>query len=298
MNNKEFEYIVCNLCGSNDYIVIYDDDTIPSLDGFKASGNEVAIGRIVMCKSCGLMYVNPRIKDDIILASYSEGKDEKFVSQAVWREKTFRKTLKILNKYAKKGKLLDIGTAGGSFLHVAKQDGWEVYGIEPNKWLCEWGMKNYGIKINPGTLFDYKYSDNYFDLITLWDVLEHVGDPMKMLCECNRILKKNGILIVNYPDVGSAIARLMKRKWVFLLSVHLFYFTKNTIRQMLEKSGFEVIKIKPHIQTLSLGYLAKRLEPYNKTLSGLSTKLIRFLGLEKFEVPYWLGQTLVVARKV
>lgn len=294
----DFEYIKCNLCGNNDYTILYDNMGIPCINGFKASGNEISKDRIVKCNICGLIYVNPRLKEDIILLSYSNGKDEKFVSQNKWREMTFKKSMKLINKYAKKGRLLDIGTAGGAFLHVAKKDGWNVYGIEPNKWLCDWGLKHYGIKINPGTLFDYKYPDNYFDLITLWDVLEHVGNPIKMLKECHRILKKDGILLINYPDIGSGIAKIMGKKWVFLLSVHLFYFTKDSIRQMLEKSGYEIIKIKPHIQTLSLGYLAERMEPYNKSISKFLIKFVKGIRIDNFEIPYWLGQSLVLARKV
>lgn len=298
MKNKNLKYVKCNLCGSDHYRVIYKYRGIPALGRFKASGNEVSKDRIVECKKCGLVYVNPRLKENKIISSYSSGCDKKFVSQNKGREKTFKKSIKVLGKYAKKGKLLDIGTAGGSFIYVAKQNGWEVYGIEPNKWLCNWGWKNYGIKINKGTLFDYKYPNNFFDMITLWDVLEHVTDPIKTLRECNRILKKDGMLLINYPDIGSIAARLMKGKWIFLLSVHLFYFNRKTIKHMLDITEFEVVKINPHIQTLSLEYLVQRIKPYSRSIHKMASKIINTFDIGNWEIPYWLGQTLVLAKKV
>lgn len=299
--NKQIEYVPCNLCGANNYKIVYEgipDEEGSAVQKYKSSGNQISQDRIVQCNECNLIYVNPRLKPDVIVEGYSEGSDEKFVSQAKGREITFNKSLKLIEKYAKnKGRILDIGTAGGSFLYVARKRGWDVHGVEPNKWLCDWGKKNYYLDIKPGTIFDHKFKDNYFDVVTLWDVLEHVPDPSKVLTECNRILKKNGILVVNYPDIGSSVARLMGKRWIFLLTVHLFYFTPITIDKILEKTGFKMFKIKKHFQTLSIGYLATRMEPYNKTLSVLGTKVLGILHLKNIQIPYWLGQTLVLARK-
>lgn len=304
MSKKQLEYVRCNLCGADDYSVVYearyDLETDKDLaKKFRSSGDEFLIDRVVKCNICGLVYVNPRLKSELIIQGYSVGSDEAFVSQAKGRELTFEKGLSLIHNYrVPPGKLLDIGTAGGSFLYVAKKRSWEVYGCEPNKWMCNWGKKHYGIDIKQGTLFDQKYKSNFFDVVTLWDVLEHTPNPNRVLKECNRILKEKGLIVVNYPDIGSLIAKVMKRKWVFLLSVHLFYFTKKTIRDMLETNGFRIIKIKPHIQTLSLGYLLFRLRKYSPALSKLGQNLALQLKIEHIQIPYWLGQTLVVAEKI
>ncbi len=122
---KPMEYIACNLCGSKEFKVIYKgiaDEKGSPQEKYKSSSNQISSDQIVKCTKCGLMYVNPRLKGEIIVKGYSEGSDETFVSQAKGREITFSKCLKIIEKYAiKKGKILDIGTAGGSFLHVAKK---------------------------------------------------------------------------------------------------------------------------------------------------------------------------------
>ena len=296
------EHIKCNLCGSSEYEVIHKglkEENVDLTKKYSSSSNIVGNDQIVRCKNCGLKYVNPRLSGEEIVIGYSEGSDELFISQAKGRELTFKKSLKLIEKYSNKGKILDIGTAGGSFLKVARDSEWIVEGIEPNKWLCDWGFKKYGIKIRQGTLFykKNKFKNEEFDVITLWDVLEHVTNPKETLQECNRIMKKNGLLVVNYPDIGSFVAKSMGKRWIFLLSVHLFYFDRKTIKKILNETGFEVIKIKKHFQTLSLGYLVYRMKAYNEFLYKIGNKVVNLLHLNNFLIPYWLGQTLVLARK-
>ncbi len=298
------ENITCNLCSSNNFNVIYPARygkiTQQELaEKFRSSGDELLLDQLVQCKRCKFKYVNPRIRSDLIIKGYSEGTDENFISQAKFREITFDNALKYVEKFTKgnKGKIYDIGTAGGSFLQAAKKRGWEVYGTEPNKWLCDWCKENYNITIQQGDLFSNPFDSNFFDVVTLWDVLEHVPDPTKNLNDIKRILKPEGLLIVNYPDIGSWLSKLMGRKWIFLLSVHLFYFDRRTITRMLNKVGFDVIKIKPHFQTLSLGYLFFRMKSYSKLLHNLGMPVIKVLRLNNLQIPYWLGQTLVIAKK-
>jgi 2-polyprenyl-3-methyl-5-hydroxy-6-metoxy-1,4-benzoquinol methylase len=303
MQTDILESVGCNLCGRDDFEVIYAPQYDHEKDAdvtmkFRASGDETLIDQVVRCKSCDLIYVNPRLREEVIIQGYAEGSDEQFISQAYGRELTFDRSLKYIEKFApRKGRLLDIGTAGGSFLYVARRRGWEVHGCEPNRWLCEWGKKHYGLEISPGTLFDQYYIDGTFEVVTLWDVLEHTPDPKNVITECNRILRTGGVLVVNYPDIGSWIARAMGRKWVFLLSVHLYYFTRPTIRKMLELSGFEILAIKPHLQRLSLGYIFRRAKAYVKPIGVIGERVAEKLGMQDWQMPYWIGQTLVIARK-
>ena len=126
--------------------------------------------------------------------------------------------------------------------------------------------------------------------------MEHTPDPKAVLQECRRILKPDGILVVNYPDIGSSIARLMGRKWVFLLSVHLYYFTLQTIREMLKMTGFDIVREKKHWQMLELGYILFRMQAYISGPAKLGSKIIKTIGMEKAQIPYWMGQALVIAK--
>lgn len=298
------EHVACNLCGANDYEVVFPaqyqlakpDELTQS---FRSSGDDILVDELVRCRKCHLQYLTPRIKQDIIIDAYSDGSDETFISQAPAREKTFGKCLDIIERaHPTRGRILDVGTAGGSFLSVAKKRGWEVEGCEPNRWLAQWGKDNYGINIHASTIFDMNLADRSFDVVTLWDVLEHTPDPAKVLREGSRILKPGGLLVVNYPDIGSFVSKLMGRKWVFLLSVHLYYFTPPTIKKMLEQTGFKVLKFKKHWQSLELDYIFYRMRPYLPLLPDLGRKLAAAVGLKKAHVPYWVGQTLVLAKKV
>lgn len=298
-----FETVTCTLCGEKNYRVIYPADYSKEKDKdlvqkFRASGDELLVDQLVSCTRCGLIYVNPRITGETIVASYAAGADPLFVSQVEAREQTFDKAFAWLEQYVpQKGAVLDVGTAAGSSLAAAKKRGWTVYGCEPNRWLARWGSKHYGLKIKPGTLFEQHYKKELFNVVTLWDVIEHTPDPMKVIQECRRVLKPKGFLVVNYPDIGSWIARLTGRKWLFLTSVHLYYFTPKTMTALLKKAGFKVRIIKPHFQYLELGYICTRAKTYSSLIGTVAGALVRVLGCGKVHVPYWLGQTFVLAQK-
>ncbi len=298
------ESVPCNLCGANDFEIVYRphyEEAKPDeiLNTFRSSGDEVLLDQLVRCRRCGLQYLNPRLKADVVLEGYGAGSDETFISQAAGRERTFAKSLKFIEKFRpQRGRLLDVGTAGGSFMTVAKQAGWDVAGCEPNRWLCEWGNKHYGLKIVPGTIFDMKLPDAAFDVVTLWDVLEHTPDPKAVLKECARVLKPSGLLVVNYPDIHSSIACLMGRRWAFLLSVHLYYFASETLKAMLSQVCFRQIARRTHWQTLELGYILFRTEAYFGGLARLLGRIVKSLRLSTLQIPYWMGQILVIAEKI
>ncbi len=297
------ENVVCNLCGADDYSVVYPpryELAKPEeiLNTFRSSGDERLLDQLVRCNQCGLEYLNPRLRADVVIEGYSSGSDETFISQVAGRERTFSASLKLIEKYKPaRGRLLDVGTAGGSFLSVAKRVGWDVEGCEPNRWMCDWANQHYGLKVVPGTIFDMRLESESFDTVTLWDVLEHTPDPKATLLECKRVLKSSGLLVVNFPDIQSAVARLMGRRWVFLLSVHLYYFTTATLTRMLNELGFQVVKVKRHWQTLELGYILFRMEAYLHAVARGLGWLVKRLGLAHLQIPYWMGQVLAISEK-
>lgn len=313
----EKEEINCNLCGGNDYSIVFeaqpDKETQPDLTvKYRASGDESLFEQVVKCNKCGLVYISPRTNPNKILDGYSEGTDETHVSQSEGREKTFKKAIKLINKtlmslkdknglpiYSEEpgGKILDIGTAGGCFLNAAKEDGLEVYGVEPNHWLCAWGKKHYGIDIKQGDIFSVNYDPEIFSVVTLWDVIEHTPNPKAILKECKRVLNSDGLLVVNIPDIDTWLVKAMGKKWPFWSSVHLYYFTKKTMIQMLNEIGFDIIKTKRHFQYLQIGYLAKRSAQISKFISKVVCFFVNLLHIGKLQIPYYLGQTLIIARK-
>jgi len=297
------EHVRCAVCDADDYEVVYPaqyerEKDVDLVQKFRASGDELLIDQLVRCRQCGLQYINPRLSSDVILAGYTEGDDPTYVSQLEARERTFDAAMARIERAAgRKGRLLDIGTAAGAFVAAAQRRGWEAEGCEPNKWLAQWGVRHYGITIRQGSLFDQTYEPASFDVITLWDVIEHTPDPKAVLDRINTLLKPGGILVVNYPDIGSWIARALGRRWLFLTSVHLWYFDRRTIRRLLERCGYRVDAIRPHVQRLEFEYILRRGELLSQLLSRAGRAVVKPLGLGHAQVPYWLGQTFVLARR-
>ena len=306
--NEFQKEIPCNICGSNTRTVVYEStfelesDAHEILDRFRDKGGDMLLDQVVKCTCCGLVYISPRLKDDIVTREYQEasiqGYKEQFVSQNTGREIAFRRSMKHIGKLcAPPGTLLDVGAANGAFMAVAREHGWNVRGCEPNEWFCRWGNEHYGLSIDQGILFDQNYTDGSFDLITLWDVIEHVPDPAQLLKKCFALLKPGGILLCTYPDIESWIARLMGRRWVFLMSVHLYYFTQKTLTTLLEQSGFSVQRFSAHFQTLQFGYIVYRLQDHNRALYILGKILLKIFRLDSLMVPYWVGINCAAARK-
>lgn len=307
MSDRVLETVPCNLCGSVESRVLQPartgvhlpDDPSNLIRTFSSSSDERLNHRLVACVHCGLQYVSPRLRADAILEGYAGGTDEQFVSQARGREITFGKCLDVIERAANgaRGRLLDIGTGGGSFPHVAEKRGWQAEGCEPNRWLCEWALKNYGLAIRSGTVFEQHYPAGVYDVVTLWDVLEHTPDPKAEIGEVHRLLKEGGLVVINVPDAGSWMARLMGRSWIYLLDVHLYYFTRATITKLLEDSGFELVTLRPHFQWLGLGYILHRSTPQAGAAARLAQRLAMRVGIGEWQVPYWMGQTLAIGRK-
>ncbi|NBV49718.1 class I SAM-dependent methyltransferase [bacterium] len=297
-----WEEVPCNLCGSKNAQVKYqgttDPDTEKLLRSYSASGNFVSNETLVECNDCGLIYTSPRLHQDLILKGYTEAEDPTYVSQAKGRILSFGQCLKAVEKFVRQGRVLDVGAAAGFFLKVAKDKGWKTYGIEPSKFLSDFGNKNYDVNITCGTVETVTSFPEKMDVVTLWDVLEHTFDPKDVLKRCNRYLKEGGYVVVNYPNIGNWMARLAGRHYWFILSVHLYYFVPKTIQRMLEETGFSVVSSRPHFQWLELGYLVYRLEAYLPGPARWFGKLVNVLGLNKVLVPYFAAQTRVIARKV
>lgn len=301
----QFESVVCNLCGADDAVVVLPSKRPPGVPVdlqtvFRSSGDEPLQDRLVRCRSCSLHYVSPRLRPDLILAGYEGATDENFVSQAVQRERTFARCLDRIAKDAPPpGKrVLDVGAACGSFLAEARRRGYETFGCEPSDWMCRFAREHYGLDIEPGTIFDVQREKGSLDLLSMWDVLEHTTDPTAVLRRAHELLAPGGTLAISVPDYGSWAARGMGQRWVFLLTVHLYYFTRTTLAALLRRCGFEPLRFRPHLQTLEMGYVAMRAAPYLGPLGGFAREAVHAFHLDHAPFIYNVGQTMLTARKI
>lgn len=302
-----FETVPCPLCGNDDFKVIahkqypdgFNHEEIEKI--YSSSSDCKLLDQLVKCRFCDLVYINPQLKPEIILNSYAQGSDTTFIKQNAMRIKTFSREMKNLItrldiQPMRDKRVLDVGCAGGAFPKAVHDLGFAVVGIEPNVWLCQYARTEYDLDIREGTIFNQDLPENNFNIITLWDVLEHLPQPAIVLDKVRSLLKENGYLILTYPDYGSVMARLLGSKWPFLLSVHLIYYTPKTIKKQLNRCGFEIIFKRPYFQTLELGYVLKRASGYFSLFKALKVAC-ESLKFDRIPIRYNMGQTLVVAKK-
>lgn len=300
-----FQMIPCPLCGSHEFDVRRASRYPASFNPgelkriFRASSDHVLLDQVVQCRSCSLVYVNPRLHPDLILSGYAEAEDPRFAAQNDLRIRAFHRTLrKVLRRLGTpaQGKcLLDVGCAGGAFLVAARKLGFEVTGVEPSRWMADFGRRTYQLDIRGGILAPGMFPEHSFDVVTLWDVIEHLPDPHDTLTRIGTLLKPGGLLLVNYPDIASVAARALGKRWPFWLSVHLLYYTPKTMAAQLDRAGFSPLWRQSFWSMLPLGYVASRATPYSPLLAALPP-LIRFLHLNALPLSYNMGQTLVVSR--
>jgi len=289
------EYVNCNLCGRNETRVRFpstlSDEAVPhNVEAFRCTSP--GYGRhhtIVQCQHCGLMYTNPRFDGGEILDSYVAVEDPLYLEEREGRVLTFERHLRPLEKIkAPPGRLLDVGAYSGVFVEIAAQHGWDACGVEPSRWAVE-QAREHGLHMIEGTLATSSLSDGSFDVVTMWDVIEHVADPFGEIRQAQRLLKTGGLLVVHTMDIDSMFARVMGRRWPWLMEMHIYYFSQRTLRMMLEQAGFTVIGSSAQGRYLRLGYFATRIGGFSRPLGRALGGLFRVLHVREVPVPLNFG---------
>jgi SAM-dependent methyltransferase len=219
-----------------------------------------------------------------------------YESELRGRKRTAKTHLKILHRYIRAGRLLDVGCASGLFLQEAKQVGWNIAGIEPNEALCAQARKNLGEDAEVQcTTLEMARLESGFDAITLWDVLEHVPDPQTFLQHCRSLLRSKGYLFLNVPDLDSWPARILGTRWPLLLPEHLNYFNRESLCFCAEKAGLRPVQFGRRRAWFSARYLGYRLSQHSVPGAGWLGKIAQG-PLGNMTIPLSLGETLAVLR--
>lgn len=203
------------------------------------------IGR--KCQICNLIYISPRPGLDEMIDIY--GHDNAHISAQSHVEASSSKflyakhNLKILNKYAQDGKILEIGAGGGYFLNEARKQGFDVYGIELNKIQANFIKEKLNIPCEESALSDNTFHDKKFDIIYHCDVISHFYDPIGEFKKSNLKLKRNGLVIFETGNLGDVKKEYLKYITKFQYPDHLFFFSEQNIKKLLEQTGFELLKI-------------------------------------------------------
>ncbi|MFN7954681.1 MAG: class I SAM-dependent methyltransferase [bacterium] len=285
---------VCSLCGADQPRLRY------RLEGFDT----------VECPRCGLVWIVLQLSEDELRrlygAEYFEERGSYFFDNAVAAPgsgdeteviRDFRRGVDRIERFRKGGRLLDVGCGVGVFLGVAKGRGWDVTGVDVSEFASRYAREKLGFDARTGKLHEIGFPDKSFDVITLWDVFEHFPDPARQLAEVRRLLKDDGIILLDTPNERGLLREIAR--WAYKLSggavqyparklhhvYHLFYYSPETLTRMLANAGFEIVDFEKKV----IPPLKARGSAVEKAMVGAFGRVERWLGRE-FEL-------LVIARK-
>lgn len=266
---------ICALCGSEETALLWNGTD----KKFRGKGRFA----FVQCRGCGLVFLHPALPEQELAKYYpdhvtvvrknAEGpafqNARQWLKRAVaedWYgyatrpggadERRFRVLRKALGLFFRpylcqvprqrlEGRVLDIGCGSGGYLAFLASLGWTCYGIEPGPMSRTYAQEVLGLTVHPGPLESCKFPDSFFDVVTMWHVIEHLTNPPAALREVHRVLKPDGVLLLRTPNADSWEARFFQGNWYGLDPPrHLFLFSPGTLRAVLGKAGFVVSRLK------------------------------------------------------
>lgn len=240
LHPQQFELVPCENCRSTRFSTIMD-----STDGSK----------IVRCIDCGLEFVNPLPSEEWLRQLYAQelaNGDQNlpyylnYIQERKDRANSFAKLhnsrLDLIERFhPQKGNLLDVGCGAGFFLKTAQSRGWNPYGIDFLPEYNRFAKEELGLhNIHSATLEEMRFPSNSFDVVTLWDLIEHLRHPLSTLQEINRILRPGGLAVIWTPNVKNAA--LIKDKWDgYRVPLHLYFLSSKALNGLLTQSGFQTV---------------------------------------------------------
>ena len=208
-------------------------------------------GPLLKCASCGQFLSScTSAQHDAALWKWdvAGGTEPGARSAARYRKVSERRlttSIKLLHTGSPSPHLLDVGCSSGSLLTVASNIGLSVSGVEPAALAAETAQKN-GFNVYAGYLHQAAYPSDHFDIVTLFEIVEHLSDPASLIAECRRVLKPGGILAINTPNAASWTAKFMGARWEGFsltgLGGHASFFTPGSMRSLARVSRLQIAK--------------------------------------------------------
>ena len=249
-----FEDVHCCVCGNtnpSDFKINYEKEKFS----------------VIECKKCSFTFIPPYFRKQI---SYDNYKDEN-VANAVRNGNNWVKIERhklrydLIKKYKSSGSLFDLGAGWGHFMLTGQMLGYDVYGIEISEQPYLYSKNDLKLNVDHIDFFDMK-EDKKFDVITMWDVLEHIDKADDVIAKCSRITSKDGIIVIQVPQIDSYFAKKHKDNWKMMSIDHVNYFEKKTITQLLANHGYKVETIKSSFE-IKL-FIMYTILPFLKRLKG------------------------------
>jgi SAM-dependent methyltransferase len=266
---------------------------------------------VVRCRGCGLVYLSPRPAPDltaeIYSASYFESKSGAAPGYASYSraasalESEAAAKLRVVERFQPPpARLLDHGCGTGVFLASAIARDYDAVGLDLSAYAIRTLVEERGLPAQQGTLEAGWGADASFDVVTSWDVLEHVPSPPATLQAIARVLRPGGLLVATTPDVTGIDARLLGRRWYGFTKIpeHYYYYSRRTLALLLRDAGLRPLHFQRWGFVRDLGFCAEKLVSIGglEPLRGLAEKFAETpLGRARISFPF--VDMLVLARR-
>jgi SAM-dependent methyltransferase len=262
--------------------------------------------KLSRCVSCGHVMQTPPPGDAELRKAYSEDyahyrpawNESGWPFWRVLRELTTWRRIRRLKRHGKGHKLLEVGCGAGDFLFAAHRAGWEVSAVEYNGKLAESVRTELGLDVRTGELRRGTWKEGEFDVVALWNVLEHVRSPLDTLATASSYLRDGGLLFVQTPTLDATEQeKWFGEYWVLLdLPRHLNFFARGSLSTLCSKAGMEMTVFEtPALDTAwcysasSFSYILHAEGRTQAILRSIGVGARAVLGLPKMAVQAWRG---------
>ncbi len=250
---EEVHCCVCDNTNPSDFTIKYEKENFSVLE----------------CKTCSFTFIPPYFRKQVSYENYKDENVAKAVRHGNNWVKIERHKLRydLIKKYKASGSLFDLGAGWGHFMLTGQMLGYDVYGIEISEQPYLYSKNDLKLPVEHIDFFKMS-EEKKFDIVTMWDVLEHIDKADDVIAKCARITAKDGYIVIQVPQIDSYFAKKHKDKWKMMGLDHVNYFGKKTITQLLKKHGYEVKTIKSSFE-IKL-FIMYTILPWLKRLKGKS----------------------------
>ncbi len=279
----------CPLCQSQDVSLLYASNLPEQRSGSRYDCTSFGLGLhpdIFRCRSCSFVFNEPATGELDHLEEYAQTEDPDYLDQKLSRRLTYDRELERIEAHAAGRELLDVGCYAGFFLEQARERDYDVAGVEPSIWGARHAAEKLGLDVFNGPIEAFR-TERRFDVVTMWDVIEHLENPLEVLRTVHRLMHPGGVLAFTTHNLDSLAARLMRGRYPFFMEMHTVHLNDRTRDLLLAKAGFERIAVLPHRRALRLGYLVSRLRRLGEWPVGAADRLARAFGVVDRIV--WVG---------
>ncbi|HWC25592.1 MAG TPA: class I SAM-dependent methyltransferase [Solirubrobacteraceae bacterium] len=276
---------------------------IPTTDRFGT-----ALADIVRCTACGHRQIDPMPADAVLESAYADAATEDYVAEEAGQRETARRALERIearltpvpipdNGGPRHRTLLDVGCWMGFLLSEAVERGWRATGVEPSAFASAYARERLGLDVRTGDLFDAELPLDHFDAIVMGDVIEHLPRPGEALERLAELLRPGGIVWLALPDAGSVVARALRRRWWSVIPTHVQFFTRRSLRTLLERRGWTVLEMASAPKAFSVRYYLERIGGYSPRLARALVRVARAARLaDRLWAPDFHDRMAVIAR--